>query len=97
VEAGETEVVPAAANPLPTPWSICMLVASVTFHMSVVDSPSVISVGVAEKATMVGASEVVVVPVNVGKQADELSASTLIRTNSHENEDNLFILTSLAF
>jgi hypothetical protein len=74
-----------------------MLVASVTFHMSVADSPSVISVGVAENATMVGASEVVVVPVDVGKQAGELNASTLIRTKSHENKDSLFIFTSLDF
>jgi len=67
--------------------------------MSVVDSPSVISVGVAENATMVGMSVVVVVvvPVDVGKQAGELTARTLIRTNSHENKNNLFIFTSLDF
>jgi hypothetical protein len=97
LELGETEVVPAAANPVPTPWSIWTLVALVTFQSSVADSPAVISVGVAEKATMVGTSEVVVVvPVDVGKQAGELSAKTLIRSSSHANKNNLFIFTSKA-
>ena len=86
-------MVPAAANPLPTPWSICMLEALVVFQMSVADSPSVISVGVAENATMVGISGVVVVvSVDVGKQAGELSARTLIIGISHANKNNLFIL-----
>ena len=100
LELGETDVVPAAAKPVPTPWSIWMLVALVTFQMSVADSPSVISVGLAENATMVGASEVVVVsvvsvvPGNVGKQARELSIRLLIRSSSQANKNNLFISTS---
>jgi hypothetical protein len=89
-------MVPAAANPLPTPWSICILVASVTFHMSVADSPSLISVGVAEKATMVGASEGVVVPVDVGKQAVGLNTRPIIRSSSQENRGGFFIFTSKA-
>lgn len=93
VELGETDTVPAAANPLPTPWSICVLVAFVAFHTRVVDSPSVISVELAENATMVGAS-VVVVSVGVDTQVSDPSARLLIRTISHANENSLFIFTS---
>ena len=91
-EAGETEIVPAAANPLPTPWSIWMLVALVTFQINVVESPSVISVSAAENATMVGAA-VGVVSVDVGKQAVGLNARQLIRTSTVANKDNVFIYT----
>jgi len=94
LELGDTDVVPAAANPLPTPWSICTLVALVTFQIIVVDSPSVISVSLAENATMVGTAEVVVVPVDVGQQAIGLSARTLIRISSPENKNSFFISTS---
>jgi hypothetical protein len=52
---GETDVVPATARPEPTFWSICTLVASVTFQSSVADSPDEIEVGLAEKATIDGA------------------------------------------
>jgi len=99
VELGETDTVPAAASPVPTPWSISILVALVTFQMSVADSPSVISVGAAENATMVGASGVVVVvvPVNEGQQASEPNARLLIRSISQAIENNLFMSTSLGY
>ena len=93
-EAGETEIVPAAAKPLPTPWSIWMLVALVTFQISIVESPSVMSVSEAENATTVGTSELVVVPVDVGQQASELNARLLIRSISQTIENNLFVSTS---
>jgi hypothetical protein len=89
-ESGETEIVPAAANPLPTPWSIWTLVALVTFQISVVESPSVMSVSAAENATMVGALEVVVVPAQAGR----ISAKPLIRTSTEANKDSFFIYTS---
>jgi hypothetical protein len=98
VEAGDTEIVPAAANPLPTPWSICMLVASVAFQISVVDSPAVIAVSEAENATMVGASPdvvvVLVVLVEKGQQERELSISALITSTSQASESSFFICTS---
>jgi len=54
VVRGDTEIVPAGARPLPTPWSIWTLVALVTFHINVVDLPGPISAGVAVNATMPG-------------------------------------------
>ena len=90
LELGETEVVPAAANPVPTPWSIWTLVALVTFQRSVAGCPAVSSVGVAEKATIVGTPVVV-----VGVQAMRLSARMLIRISSPEN--SFFISTSKGY
>ena len=52
--AGDTDIVPAVANPLPTPWSIWMLVALVTFHINMVDCPLPIVAGIAVNATIPG-------------------------------------------
>jgi hypothetical protein len=96
VELGETDMVPAAPNPEPTPWSIWMLVALVTFQIRVVDCPAVIDVGLAVNATMVGTPEVVV-PMDALEQEGKLGIQPPTRSNRETTKSNFLISTSIFF
>ena len=56
-----------------------------TFHMIVADSPEVISLGLAVKATITGAA---VVPVDEGTQAGKFSTKPPIRSSSTTNKSD---------
>jgi hypothetical protein len=71
---GDIDLLPATAT-VPMPWSICTVVAPVTFQIRVADSPAIIADGDASKLTMLTLSMLVSSLVSCGIIAKGLHAT----------------------
>jgi len=91
---GVTETVPAAARPLPTPWSIWTLVALVTFQIRVAVPPAIMLVGLAVNATMLGVDVEVVVDVVEVVVEKGHAVQDIDRSNNGVSMNNFFITAS---